>query len=137
MLQIRNHMSRLTHSLSPQLGLAEALDRLHQADASGLPVLDDQKRLIGFLSEQDCIPSLLTGSYHCDSRTRVEDLMSRTPLFVSPDDSILDLARQMTGARPKVYPVLEGGKVVGIINRRQVMQALNAQMKQCQATSSW
>ena len=136
MLQIRNHMSRLTHFLSPQLGLAEALDRLHQADASGLPVLDDQKRLIGFLSEQDCIPSLLTGSYHCDSRTRVEDLMSRTPLFVSPDDSILDLARQMTGARPKVYPVLEGGKVIGIINRRQVMQALNAQMKQCQATSS-
>ncbi|AHX62891.1 inosine 5'-monophosphate dehydrogenase [compost metagenome] len=134
MLQIRNHMSRLTHFLSPQLGLAEALDRLHQADASGLPVLDDQKRLIGFLSEQDCIPSLLTGSYHCDSRTRVEDLMSRTPLFVSPDDSILDLARQMTGARPKVYPVLEGGKVIGIINRRQVMQALNAQMKQCQAT---
>lgn len=134
MLQIRNHMSRLTHFLSPQLGLAEALDRLHQADASGLPVLDDQKRLIGFLSEQDCIPSLLTGSYHCDSRTRVEDLMSRTPLFVSPDDSILDLARQMTGARPKVYPVLEGGKVIGIINRRQVMQTLNAQMKQCQAT---
>lgn len=134
MLQIRNHMSRLTHSLSLRLALAEALDRLHQADASGLPVLDDQKRLIGFLSEQDCIPSLLTGSYHCDSRTRVEDLMSRTPLFVSPDDSILDLARQMTGARPKVYPVLEGDKVVGIINRRQVMQALNAQMKQCQAT---
>ncbi|MFM5856903.1 CBS domain-containing protein [Aeromonas rivipollensis] len=134
MLQIRNHMSRPTHFLSPQLGLAEALDRLHQADASGLPVLDDQKRLIGFLSEQDCIPSLLTGSYHCDSRTRVEDLMSRTPLFVSPDDSILDLARQMTGARPKVYPVLEGGKVIGIINRREVMQALNAQMKQCQAT---
>ena len=134
MLQIRNHMSRPTHFLSPQLGLAEALDRLHQADASGLPVLDDQKRLIGFLSEQDCIPSLLTGSYHCDSRIRVEDLMSRTPLFVSPDDSILDLARQMTGARSKVYPVLEGGKVIGIINRRQVMQALNAQMKQCQAT---
>ncbi|QJT25627.1 CBS domain-containing protein [Aeromonas media] len=134
MLQIRDHMSRLAHSLSPQLGLAEALDRLHQADSSGLPVLDDQKRLIGFLSEQDCIPSLLTGSYHCDSRTRVEDLMSRTPLFVSPDDSILDLARQMTGAKPKIYPVREGDKVVGIINRRQVMQALNAQMKQCQAT---
>ena len=134
MLQIRDHMSRLAHSLSPQLGLAEALDRLHQADSSGLPVLDDQKRLIGFLSEQDCIPSLLTGSYHCDSRTQVEDLMSRTPLFVSPDDSILDLARQMTGAKPKIYPVREGDKVVGIINRRQVMQALNAQMKQCQAT---
>ncbi|MGL6565500.1 CBS domain-containing protein [Aeromonas dhakensis] len=134
MLQIRDHMSRLTHSLTPQLGLAEALDRLHDAGLSGLPVLDPQQRLIGFLSEQDCIPSLLTGSYHCDTRTRVEDLMNRTPLSVSPDDSILELARQMTEAKPKVYPVLEGNRVIGIISRRQVMQALNTQMKACLPT---
>ncbi|QXW29366.1 CBS domain-containing protein [Aeromonas sanarellii] len=134
MLQVRDHMQLLTHSLSPELGLAEAMDRLHLADLGGLPVLDDQRRLIGFLSEQDCIPALLTGSYHCDSRTRVEDLMSRTPLFVGPDDSILDLARQMTGAKPRLYPVMEGGKITGIISRRRVMQALNTQLKQCQAT---
>ncbi len=134
MLQIRDHMQPLTHSLHPGLGLTEALDRLHRANLGGLPVLDDHQHLVGFLSEQDCIPALLTGSYHCDTRTLVEDLMSRTPLFVSPDDNIVDLARQMTGARPKVYPVMEGGKVTGIISRRQVMQALNTQMKQCQAT---
>ena len=134
MLQIRDHMSRLTHSLTPRLGLAEALDKLHHSGLSGLPVLDEQKRLIGFLSEQDCIPSLLTGSYHCDTRTRVEDLMSHTPLSVGPDDSILDLARQMSEARPKIYPVLQGGKVLGIISRHQVMQALNQQMKGCQQT---
>ncbi|MEN9534227.1 MAG: hypothetical protein RIQ83_3451 [Pseudomonadota bacterium] len=134
MLQIRDHMSRLTHSLTPRLGLAEALDKLHHSGLSGLPVLDEQKRLIGFLSEQDCIPSLLTGSYHCDTRTRVEDLMSHTPLSVAPDDSILDLARQMSEAKPKIYPVLQGGKVLGIISRHQVMQALNQQMKGCQQT---
>ncbi|MBV7415870.1 CBS domain-containing protein [Aeromonas encheleia] len=134
MLQVRDHMQRLTHSLSPQLGLAEALDRLHQAGLSGLPVLDERQQLIGFLSEQDCIPSLLTGSYHCDSRTRVEDLMSHTPLSVAPDDSILDLARQMTGSKPKIYPVLQQGKVIGIISRPLVLQALNRQMKSCQAT---
>lgn len=134
MLQVRDHMQRLTHSLSPQLGLAEALDRLQQAGLSGLPVLDERQQLIGFLSEQDCIPSLLTGSYHCDSRTRVEDLMSHTPLSVAPDDSILDLARQMTGSKPKIYPVLQQGKVIGIISRPLVLQALNRQMKSCQAT---
>ncbi|MEN9583167.1 MAG: hypothetical protein RLZZ616_173 [Pseudomonadota bacterium] len=134
MLQIRDHMSRLTHSLTPRLSLAEALDKLHHSGLSGLPVLDEQKRLIGFLSEQDCIPSLLTGSYHCDTRTRVEDLMSHTPLSVAPDDSILDLARQMSEAKPKIYPVLQGGKVLGIISRHQVMQALNQQMKGCQQT---
>ncbi|MNF64588.1 inosine 5'-monophosphate dehydrogenase [compost metagenome] len=134
MLQVRDHMQRLTHTLSPQLGLAEALDRLHQAGLSGLPVLDERQQLIGFLSEQDCIPSLLTGSYHCDSRTRVEDLMSRAPLSVAPDDSILDLARQMTGSKPKIYPVLQQGKVIGIISRPLVLQALNRQMKSCQAT---
>ncbi|HDX8379962.1 TPA: CBS domain-containing protein [Aeromonas salmonicida] len=134
MLHIRDHMSRLTHFLTPQLGLAEALDRLHNSGLSGLPVLDDQQQLVGFLSEQDCIPSLITGSYHCDTRTQVEDMMSRTPLSVDPDDSILDLARQMTGAKPKVYPVLEQGKVIGIISRHQVMQALNQQMKGCHQT---
>ncbi|ELI6432279.1 MULTISPECIES: CBS domain-containing protein [Aeromonas] len=134
MLHIRDHMSRLTHFLTPQLGLAEALDRLHHSGLSGLPVLDDQQQLVGFLSEQDCIPSLITGSYHCDTRTQVEDMMSRTPLSVDPDDSILDLARQMTGAKPKIYPVLEQGKVIGIISRHQVMQALNQQMKGCHQT---
>lgn len=134
MLQVRDHMHRLTHFLGPELGLAEALDRLHQSGLSGLPVLDEQQQLIGFLSEQDCIPSLLTGSYHCDSRTQVADLMSRTPLIVGPDESILDLARQMTEAKPKVYPVLQQGKVIGIISRQQVMRALNQQMKRCQAT---
>ena len=134
MLHIRDHMSRLTHFLTPQLGLAEALDRLHHSGLSGLPVLDDQQQLVGFHSEQDCIPSLITGSYHCDTRTQVEDMMSRTPLSVDPDDSILDLARQMTGAKPKIYPVLEQGKVIGIISRHQVMQALNQQMKGCHQT---
>lgn len=134
MLHIRDHMNRLTHFLTPQLGLAEALDRLHHSGLSGLPVLDDQQQLVGFLSEQDCIPSLITGSYHCDTRTQVEDMMSRTPLSVDPDDSILDLARQMTGAKPKIYPVLEQGKVIGIISRHQVMQALNQQMKGCHQT---
>ncbi|ATU99631.1 CBS domain-containing protein [Aeromonas salmonicida] len=134
MLHIRDHMSRLTHFLTPQLGLAEALDRLHHSGLSGLPVLDDQQQLVGFLSEQDCIPSLITGSYHCDTRTQVEDMMSRTPLSVDPDDSILDLARQMTGAKPKIYPVLDQGKVIGIISRHQVMQALNQQMKGCHQT---
>ena len=134
MLKVHHHMSRLTHSLTAGLSLAEALDRLHHAGLSGLPVLDDEKQLIGFLSEQDCIPSLLTGSYHCDTRTRVEDMMSRAPLSVGPDESILELARQMTGAKPKIYPVLQQGKVIGIISRRQVMQALNQQLKVCQQT---
>ena len=134
MLHIRDHMSRLTHFLTPQLGLAEALDRLHHSGLSGLPVLDDQQQLVGFLSELDCIPSLITGSYHCDTPTQVEDMMSRAPLSVDPDDSILDLARQMTGAKPKIYPVLDQGKVIGIISRHQVMQALNQQMKGCHQT---
>ncbi|MFM4649835.1 CBS domain-containing protein [Aeromonas bivalvium] len=134
MLQVRDHMSRLSHSLSPQQGLAAALDSLHASGLSGLPVLNDQHQLVGFLSEQDCIPSLLTGSYHCDTRTQVQDMMSKTPLSIGPDESILDLARQMTGAKPRIYPVVEQGKVIGIISRRQVMQVLNQQLKGCQQT---
>lgn len=87
MLHIRDHMGRLTHFLTPQLGLAEALDRLHHSGLSGLPVLDDQQQLVGFLSEQ----GLHSQSDHRQLPLRcsalLEDTMSRTPLSADPNYS--------------------------------------------------
>ena len=60
MLQIRDHMQPLTHSLHPASVWPGAGP--HRANLGGLPVLDDHQHLVGFLSEQDCIPALLTGS---------------------------------------------------------------------------
>ena len=61
----------------------------------------------------------------------VADCMKSPVLSVAPDDSILQLAEQMLGAKPKIYPVVSGGKVIGTINRTNVLNAMNTYMQQC------
>ena len=61
----------------------------------------------------------------------VKDMMHIEPLAISPGDSILELAQMMVGVKPKVYPVVEDDKLVGIISRSQVMASLNQQLKEC------
>lgn len=117
--------------LRADMSITEALDRLLSSELSGLPVVDSQRQIIGFLSEQDCIPKLINASYHCDSRVTVNDLMRRDPLTVTPTADVFELARTMGGAKPKLYPVVEDSKVIGIVTRHQVMLFLNKQLQNC------
>ncbi|MGL4916555.1 MAG: CBS domain-containing protein, partial [Aeromonas allosaccharophila] len=47
------------------------------------------------------------------------------------DTSILTLAEMMMGQKPKIYPVVEEGRLLGVINRHNVMQAIHAQLTTC------
>lgn len=77
---------------------------------------------------------MLKSSYHCDMTETVKDCMKTDVLTATPDGSILQLAEQMLGAKPKIYPVVEGSKVVGTINRTDVLKAMNIYMQQCYLT---
>ncbi|MDP5293658.1 CBS domain-containing protein [Oceanimonas sp. CHS3-5] len=120
--------------LTPGMSISEALDRMLESGLSGLPVVDSQRHIIGFLSEQDCIPKLINASYHCDNRLLVSDLMRHDPLTATLDTDVFELARLMGGPKPKLYPVVDGKKVIGIVTRHQVMSFLNNQLKTCLAT---
>jgi CBS domain-containing protein len=50
--------------------------------------------------------------------------MFNEPLTVAPDDSIIEMARQMIAHKPKIYPVVEEGKLIGLITRADVLRAL-------------
>ncbi|MGB1271430.1 MAG: CBS domain-containing protein, partial [Endozoicomonas sp.] len=101
--------------------------RLH-----GLPVVDHNKKLIGFISEQDCIHKMLTSSYHGDFDLMASDVMRSEVLTVSPGDSIIELAASMQSDKPKIYPVIAEGKLLGVISRTQILQALRENLKACQ-----
>jgi len=124
-------MYPVSHALRAGMVLPEAVDLILDSGFTGLPVLDDKERVIGFLSEHDCIPFLLNGSYHCDNRTLVRDIMYNEPLTVTIHDNIIDLAQNMRDAKPKVYPVLDDGELVGVITRHHVMRALSDAFHAC------
>ena len=131
MIRVKDIMAEHLTPLHEQMSLAQAIDHLMQSKMLGLPVINHQKQLVGFLSEHDCIPYLIGDSYHCDSHVLVKDMMRTQPLTITADTSIFEMAQMMATNKPKIYPVLDGGKLVGVVDRSAVMATLNKQLKGC------
>jgi len=91
---------------------------------TGLPVVDDHRKVIGFISEQDCIHALLVSNYHREGDPKVDDVMFHNPLTISPEMSVVDLAQNLGAGKPKVYPVTENGKLIGIVTRTAILAEL-------------
>ena len=95
----------------------------------GGPVIDKHHKVVGFLSEQDCLARMLLSSYHDQVSAHVGDVMRSEVLTVKPNTSIIDLAQQMLGAKPKIYPVVDdNGVLVGVISRTDVLRAIDQEL---------
>ncbi|CED60475.1 CBS domain protein [Moritella viscosa] len=131
-LKVSDYMQLRPVKLTADMPVATAVDRLLRSTHIGAPVVNDSDMLIGWISEQDCLASLLESSYYCEEVAIVEDLMRKDVLTVRVTDSIIELAQQMLEAKPKVYPVIDGeGLLVGIISRRNVLKAMDKQQQSC------
>jgi predicted transcriptional regulator len=98
-----------------------------------MPVVAEGGRLLGIVSEAD----LLQDAVRRDDRThliphehtetpprRVEDVMSTLSLTVSPDSDLSDAVELMTDTAVKSLPVVEHGRVVGVVSRSDVVHLL-------------
>lgn len=104
--------------------LTKVVKALLDNHVTGLPVVDDRRQVLGFVSEQDCIHSLLVSNYHSEGEPTVDDVMFHKPLTVTPDMSVIDLAQNLGPGKPKVYPVVDHGKLVGIVTRAAILSQL-------------
>ncbi|MGM0768126.1 MAG: CBS domain-containing protein [Pseudomonadota bacterium] len=104
--------------------LTRVVKILLQNHVSGLPVVDDHRKVIGFVSEQDCIHALLVSSYHCEGDPIVEDVMFRDPVTISPELAMVDLAQNLGAGKPKVFPVVDHGRLIGIVTRTAILAEL-------------
>lgn len=122
---VADWMRRQFITLSPDMPVVQAASVLVTNELLGGPVVDEAGTLIGWISEQDCVSAVLQVYYHGDRVATVADVMRRDVLTVRPEDSIFDLANQMRGQKPKIYPVIdEQHKVLGVISRRQVLRKM-------------
>ncbi|WP_043530248.1 CBS domain-containing protein [Litchfieldella xinjiangensis] len=121
---VRDIMSRDCFRVSGSMPITTLVKGLALHRLPGAPVVDDNDRLIGFISEQDVLGKLLESAYLNDEPPQVRDLMREEALCVTASKGITDLAQEMHGARPKVFPVVEQGKLIGIVTRHDVLTAL-------------
>ena len=124
-MKIQDYMQKDCLTLDSEMDVLRATQMLIKSDISGAPVLDKYGRLVGMLTERDCMQVALQGYYHGEPGGLVKKHMSPDPEFVSPEQSILTLAEMFISGRFQRYPVVDNGRLVGMIARWDVMRALS------------
>jgi CBS domain-containing protein len=117
----------------------EMAARLREYRVSAFPVIDENRRVIGVVSEADLlakealagdhagIPAAVTGILHHKDHQKAEgltasDLMTHPAVTVRPEDSVEHAARLMYTLQVKRLPVVDaGGYLVGIVSRADVL----------------
>ncbi|WP_261817098.1 CBS domain-containing protein [Vibrio gallicus] len=130
-LKVKDYMSHQAVTFTPNMSLSAALNKVMQSDKISGPVIDESEQVVGFLSEQDLLEKLVKVSYHCQDTHIVADVMYKEVLSVAPDMSIIELVEMMKVGKPKVYPVVDDGRLVGIITRSDVLRALGESIDAC------
>lgn len=130
---IRDIMQVNPPAVTPDTSLRIAVDLLLLHQLTGLPVIGPDRTVLGFVSELDCLPLLLMASYHCEGSPTVAEVMHQGALVVHPGEGIVDLAQRMKTAKPKVYPVVEEQRLIGLVTRTDLLRALATNWAACSA----
>ena len=123
-LRVTDYMTRKIVTVSPDTELMRAVYLLVAKELSGVPVVDGNKTLVGMLTERDCLAMAINAGYFDEPGGLVEDFMSHPVETVAPQDKLMDIALRFRDTSFRRFPVVENGKLVGIISRRDVLRAL-------------
>lgn len=121
---VRDYMATELMTFSPEMEIADAIDRLVESRFSGAPVVDGDGRLIGMLSEKDCLKVAVLSNMQGVEPGLVGDYMSSLLDSVTPELDLLEVANRFVRAPFKRFPVVEDGKLIGQISRADVLRAI-------------
>ncbi len=119
-------MSKKLVTFAPDTQVLTAVDALITNKISGAPVVDEDGRLVGMLSEIDCMQTFVQSTYHNEMGGLVKDFMSTAVDTINPRIGIVDLAEYFLETHFRRIPVVENGELVGQVSRRDVLQAIQS-----------
>ena len=119
-------------TIYPEASVVEASDLMKKEKVHRLPVLDKDKNLVGVISEKDILfatPSPASSlSIHemayLLSKLTVKKIMSKNPVTISKDTPVEEAARLMVDQDLSCLPVVEDGKLIGIVSKSDMFKIL-------------
>jgi len=123
-------MQRRLHTVSPDAPIEEAVRLLLAKGYAAAPVVDAEQQLVGLVSEHDCVRVLCEAVAESWPSGLVRDHMTKELETVRPEDDVLALASRFTQGRHRRLLVVEQGRLVGLIARRDLMRALEGMERQ-------
>jgi CBS domain-containing protein len=138
-------------TLAPDASVEAVVAAMREHELPGLPVVDEDGQLVGIVTEADMVlpddqgdlhiphyVNLFGGTVFLESLDRyeerlrkafastAEDMMTRDPDTVGPDTSVREAARLIHESGHNRLPVVENGRLVGVVTRLDVLGALAA-----------
>jgi CBS domain-containing protein len=146
-LTVGDIMQTQVITVRPSTTVREMAGILAEHGVSGVPVVDEDDRVVGMVSEADIIvqdaelhfpyyiPLLDSVIYlqsfhkfeerlHKMFGSQVKEIMSKEVIAISPEVSVRDAATLMTDREINRLPVVADGKLVGIVTRHDIVQAI-------------
>ena len=123
-LLVRDYMDNNPHAIPENSTVRDVVKFLIRENLSGAPVVDTSNNLIGFVSEQDCMKEVLNDAFYADESPSVRAVMTESVSTTAPDVSIVEMAEKMTDSATRNYPVVKQGKLIGLITRTAILNAV-------------
>jgi len=121
-----DYMTSILRTVSPSMSLRELVSFLLEHKVSSAPVVDEQDRLLGFISERDCLTAIANESF--SDSTVIQDashIMRRDPTTIAPDTALFRVTSMFIEHGFRHLPVVRGEKLVGVVSRSDVLRAVN------------
>jgi len=121
---VKDYMATGLVTLTPGMGVMEAVQKFLDYRISGAPVVDERGNMIGMLSEKDCLKVVLNAAYHEEMGGTVSDFMMKDVVTIDASTGIVEVAEMFIKSSFRRYPVISDDKLIGQISRRDVLKAL-------------
>jgi CBS domain-containing protein len=143
-------MTRPVITVAPETTIVEAANTMLQKHVSGLPVIDAAGKLVGIISEGDFIrrgeigtqrkrgrflkfilgPGKEATDFVREHGRKVTEIMTKSPLTITEDTPLEEIVELMEKNDVKRLPVMRGDKIVGIVSRANLLQAVASLARQ-------
>jgi CBS domain-containing protein len=114
----RDIMTHRVYTTTPQATVQEVAQLLSRERISGVPVINSEGKLIGIVTEADIIAKATSNDL------RVKDIMSSEVIVVDEETPVSEIAQLLTSKKIKRVPVVHDGRVVGIVSRADIVDAV-------------
>lgn len=115
-------------SVSPDESVAYASRLLYRHNIGSVPVCDDDGILQGIVTDRDIVLRVVAADSD-PHQTPVKDIMSENVITVAPDEDVKRVSMLMGASQVRRLPVVDDGKVVGMVSLADLSQIENYNME--------
>jgi CBS domain-containing protein len=122
MLEARDIMTKQVICIRKDTPIFEAIRLMVQNSITGIPVVEEDMKLVGMLSEQDVLR--LFHTYEDEKVRTVNDFMTQPAIHFEEHELLLDVCYCLRDHSIRRVPVTSDGKVVGVISRSDILRCI-------------